>query len=164
MQRKIVLSKMLGDKQNIFLLYDRMLFKNECGLICPFVSFYCCFIQTTCINWKCGFWDGRCLIYQVDRIFEPSQELMLTWNTAKMCYLRHGEHHAKNRTSVSDLDQNLHFFMNDPLIKMFSTKISLVPNWPCFYLTKLYRGHSYLKMCKTILIKKNYQFMDSFAE
>ena len=94
-----------------------------------FVGLYCCFIQTWCINndWKCDFWHLRCLFYQVELILFHFQQLeffvfqKFPWNTAKMvknlqclktpqiCYLRHAEHHAKNRTSLCGLDQDTFF-------------------------------------------------------
>ena len=57
-------------------------------------------------------------------------KLKFPWNTAKMvknlqclktlqmCYLGHAEHHAKNRTSLSGLDQKTLFF-DLPLINSF---------------------------------------------
>ena len=35
--------------------------------------------------------------------------------TLQICYLRHAEHHAKNRTSLCSLDHDT-LFMNDPLL------------------------------------------------
>ena len=95
-----------------------------------FVGLYCCFIQTWCINndWKCDFWHLRCLFYQVELILFHFQQLeffvfqKFPWNTAKMvknlqclktpqiCYLRHAEHYAKNRTSLRGLDHDTLFF------------------------------------------------------
>ena len=95
-----------------------------------FGGLYCCFIQTWYINndWKCDFWHLRCLFYQVESILFHFQQLeffvfqKFPWNTAKMvknlqclktpqiCYLRHAEHYAKNRTSLRGLDHDTLFF------------------------------------------------------
>ena len=95
-----------------------------------FVDCFCCFIQTICINgrWKFDFWHVRGLFYQVETILIHFQKLEnfspqnFPWNTAKMVkilqhlkilkmwYLRHAEHHAKNRTSQCGLDQEILFF------------------------------------------------------
>ena len=95
-----------------------------------FVGLYCCFIQTWCINndWKFDFWHLRCLFYQVESIlchFQQLQEFFFhefPGNTAKMvknlqclktpqiCYLRHPEHYAINRTFLCGLDHDTLFF------------------------------------------------------
>ena len=95
-----------------------------------FVGIHCCFILTWCISnvWKYDLWHLRCLLYQVESIlfhFEQLQNIFFQefpWNTAKMfknlqclktlqiCYLRHAEHHAKNRTSLRSLDHDRLFF------------------------------------------------------
>ena len=94
------------------------------------VGLYFCFTQTMCINneWKCNFWNARCLFHQVDSISIHFQILQMflpqksTWNTTKIgqllqrlktpqkWYLRHAEHKAKNRTSLCGLDQNTRFY------------------------------------------------------
>ena len=118
-------------------LDQKLLFVFETPL-----GLFCCFIQTWCINndWKCDFWHLRCLFYQVESILFHFQQLeffvfqKFPWNTAKMvknlqclktpqiCYLRHAEHYAKNRTSLRGLDHDTLFFVwpvNKELILTF---------------------------------------------
>ena len=49
-----------------------------------------------------------------------------------MCFLRHAEHHARNRTSLAGLEQDLLFF-GPPYIKIFKNSCQLNHNaWPTF--------------------------------
>ena len=41
--------------------------------------------------------------------------------TLQICYLRHAEHHAKNRTSLRGLDHDT-LFLNDPLLESVMEK------------------------------------------
>ena len=83
-----------GDRPYFRANINNGLFKRKCQLNCSclFVGVFCVLIQATSINieWKCDFWNVRCLIYQVESIFNHFQKLEIfwlqkfPWNRAKM--------------------------------------------------------------------------------